>query len=81
MIQTPQRLKVPHEVNEAGNYFGKPPLMSSQNHYKRNRLGKVVNQVEMSNPETRKQLRDVLEAQIKEKNQKKMQEKMQMMNA
>jgi hypothetical protein len=54
------------------------PPQTRQRHSKYHKLGKVVTQVEMSNPETRKQLRDILEAQIKEKSMKKENESNQM---
>ncbi|CDW73060.1 UNKNOWN [Stylonychia lemnae] len=41
---------------------------------RKTRLGKIVTQIEMNNPETRKYLREVLEQQIKEKNQRKQNE-------
>lgn len=47
------------------------PPQTIPNLKKKDRLGKIVTQIEMNNPETRKYLKDVLEAQIKEKNLKK----------
>eukprot|EP00347_Sterkiella_histriomuscorum_P016870 403351531 len=51
-----------------------PAPIVSQTPQRRNRLGKIVTQIEMNNPETRKYLKDVLEQQIKEKNQRKQNE-------
>ena len=39
------------------------------------RLGKIVTQIEMNNPESRKYLKDALDQQIKDKTQKLLSEK------
>jgi hypothetical protein len=69
MLSKKEKMILKYEGTESG-----VPMSKEHTHNRVSRqrpLGMIVTQIEMNNPDSRKQLRDTLERQIKEKSMKK----------